>query len=197
MANKVPGFRIKTSCIKVIKSTYKAKVGSNSCRMRGMTQYQEAERKARREASKTRVASMPEPGAGATEEHPVRRTRHALPKHPRASASYGEPSSKKARKGSEAEDLARMPEIIPPSTEEQEEEEEEEEAVFAIHPRGLRSRSPTIFAEGEPAGQSPMAEGAHQPATSLAQERGIEEQQPGSLSVLMPTSRAQPYHLRS
>ena len=34
MANKVPGFGINTSCIKGIKSTYKAKVGSKSCQMR-------------------------------------------------------------------------------------------------------------------------------------------------------------------
>jgi len=47
--------------------------------MRGMTEYQEAESEARREASRTGVASMSEPGAGAVEEHPVWRTRHALP----------------------------------------------------------------------------------------------------------------------
>ena len=75
MANKVPGFGIKTSCIKVIKSTYKAKVGSNSYQMRGMTEYQKAEKKAereaRREASRTGAASVSVFGARAAEEHPV------------------------------------------------------------------------------------------------------------------------------
>ena len=62
MANKVPGFGINTSCIKDIKSTYKAKVGSKGCRMRGMTEYQEVEREVKREArrgsSRIGVASM-------------------------------------------------------------------------------------------------------------------------------------------
>ena len=52
-----------------------------------------------------------------------------MPKHPRASASQGEPSPKKVKKGSEAEALAQTPEMIPPRIEEQEEEEEEEEEV--------------------------------------------------------------------
>ena len=105
--------------------------------MREMTEYQEAEkeakREARREASRTGVALVSEYGAGAAEEHPVRRTRHAMPKHPRAFTSQGEPSPEKARKESEAEVSARMPEIIPPGTEEQE-EEEEEEAVLTLRP---------------------------------------------------------------
>jgi len=46
----VPKFGINTSCIKGIKSTYKAKVECKGCRMRGMNEYQEAERKAEREA---------------------------------------------------------------------------------------------------------------------------------------------------
>ena len=78
MANKVLGFGINTSCIKDIKSTYKAKVGSKGYRMRGMTEYQEAEkeseREARREASKIRATLVSESGVGATEEHPVWRT---------------------------------------------------------------------------------------------------------------------------
>ena len=81
MANKVPGFEINTSCIK---STYKAKVRSKSYRMRGMTEYQEdekeVERKAMREASRTGAALVSESGAGAAEEHPIRRTRHVMPK---------------------------------------------------------------------------------------------------------------------
>ena len=45
MANKVPRFGINASCIKSFKSTYKANEGSKGCRMRGMTEYQEAEKK--------------------------------------------------------------------------------------------------------------------------------------------------------
>ena len=60
MANKVPEFGINTLGIKGIKSTYKAKVGTKGCRMRGMIEYQEdereAEREARREANRTGVA---------------------------------------------------------------------------------------------------------------------------------------------
>jgi len=55
-------------------------------------------------------------------------------KRPRASVSLGEPSSKKAKKGSEAETLARMPEVIPPGAEEHEEEEEEEKGIPTLHP---------------------------------------------------------------
>ena len=51
-------------------------------------------------------------------------------KRPRASASQGEPSPKKARKESKAEVSTQMPEIIPPGTEEQEEEEEEVVPTF-------------------------------------------------------------------
>ena len=57
-----------------------------------------------------------------------------------------------------------MPEVIPPGAEEQEEEEEEEEdAVPTLLSRVLLSRGPTILAEGEPAGESTMAEGAEGP----------------------------------
>jgi len=48
MANKVREFEINTSCIKGIKSTYKVKVGSKGCRMRGMIEYQEAEKEAKK-----------------------------------------------------------------------------------------------------------------------------------------------------
>jgi len=46
IANKVPGFGTNTSCIKGLKSTYKAKEGSKGCRIRAMTKYQEADREA-------------------------------------------------------------------------------------------------------------------------------------------------------
>jgi len=98
---------------------------------------------------------------GAVEEHPIRRARHVVSKR-RASASQDEPSLKKAKKGSEAEVSARMPEKIPHDAKEQE-EEVEEEAVPTLHPRGLRSRGTVILAEGEPTRQSIMAEGAKQP----------------------------------
>jgi len=127
MTNKVPRFRINTSCIKGIKLTYKSKVGSKGCRMRGMTEYQdvekEVEKEARREASRAGAASESESGAGAIEEYPTRRTRHAVPKCPRASATHGEPSPKKVRKGSEIVVSVQMPEIIPYGTEEYKEEE--------------------------------------------------------------------------
>ena len=106
-----------------------------------------------------------------------------------------------------------MPEIITPGTEEHEEEEEEEEAVPALPPRGLCSRGSAVLAEGEPAGQFTVGEGAvvaERPeemtkraeveilsqlgisirsADSSAQERGMEAQQLGSPSVMMPSSR--------
>jgi len=92
-------------------------------------------------------------------EQPTRRTRQAVPKRPRASASKDEPSQKKGRKGSEAAASAQVPEIIPSGIEEQE-EEEEKEAVSALHPQGLRSRGLTVLTKVEPAGQFVMAEGA-------------------------------------
>ena len=54
--------------------------------MRDMTEYQEAEeaeKEARKEASRTRAASGSESGAGAAEEQPTRRTRHVVPKRPK------------------------------------------------------------------------------------------------------------------
>ena len=94
-----------TSCIKSIKASYKVKLGSKR-RMRGMTEYQEAQkevkREARREASRAGAASGSGSGAGAAEEHHIRRTRHVVPKYPRGFAFQGVPSPKKARKGSEA-----------------------------------------------------------------------------------------------
>jgi len=67
-----------TSYIKSIKASYKAKLGSKR-RMRGMSEYQEAERETEREAgretSRTEAALVLESGAGATEEHPIRRAR--------------------------------------------------------------------------------------------------------------------------
>ena len=101
MENKVPAFGINTLCIKGIKSAYKAKEGSKGCRMRGMTKYQEAEKEAekeaRKETSRTGAASRSESGEEVAEEQSTRRTRQAVPKRPRDSASQGEPNQKKAR----------------------------------------------------------------------------------------------------
>ena len=88
-----------TSCIKSIKASYKVKSSSKS-HMRGMSEYIKVEREARKETGRTEAASGLE--SGAVEEQPTQRTQHAVPKRPRASASQGEPSQKKARKGSEA-----------------------------------------------------------------------------------------------
>jgi len=44
MANQVPRFGISTSCIRGIKSTYKTKLGSKGCRMRGMDEFQATEK---------------------------------------------------------------------------------------------------------------------------------------------------------
>jgi len=117
-----------TSCIRSIKASYKIKLGSKR-RIRGMSEYQEAEREtereARRETSRTGAAMALESGAGAAEEHSVRKARQVVSKRPRATTSQGKPSPKKAKKGSEAEAPARMPEVILPGAVEQEEEEEE------------------------------------------------------------------------
>ena len=97
IANKVPRFRTNTSCIKGIKSTFKAKKGSKGCWMRGITEYQEAER----ETSRTEEAPESDSRAGAAEERSTKRIRQAVSKRTRVSTSEGEPSRKKTRKGSE------------------------------------------------------------------------------------------------
>ena len=80
-----------------------------------------------------------------------------MAKRSRGSASQGEPSPKKVRKGSEIAVSAQMPKVFPSGTEEQ---EEEEEAAFSLRPWGLRSREPMFLPNVEPAGQSTAAEGA-------------------------------------
>ena len=113
-----------------------------------MTEYQEAERETGGEAGM-------EPRIVAPKEQPARKSRQAVAKRSRGSASKGEPIPKKGRRESEAE--ASMPEVVPPSVEEQGEEEEEEEKVPALLSQGLRSRGPVIL-EGEFAGELVMAE---------------------------------------
>ena len=52
MANLVPRFGINTLCIRGIKSTYKTKLGSKDCRMRGMDDFQAAEKEERGESKR-------------------------------------------------------------------------------------------------------------------------------------------------
>ena len=150
------------SCIKSIKASYKVKSGSKS-RMRGISENIEVEREAKKEArketSRIEAASRLESRAGAAKEQPTRRTRQAVPKRPRASASQGEPSQKKGRKESEAIASAQMPEINSSGTEEQKEEEEEEETASSLRPRGLRDKGPAVWAKEEPTGQFTVVEG--------------------------------------
>ena len=108
-----------------------------------MSEYQEAERETeseiRKETSRTGAALVLESDAGDAEEHPVRTARQVVSKRPRAFIFQGEPSPKKAKKRSEVEASAWMPEVIPPGAEEheEEEEEEEEEVVPTLRSRGL------------------------------------------------------------
>ena len=162
MANQVLELAINTSCIRGIKSTYKIKLGSKGYLMRGMDKFQAAEKEeggeSRREVSGTGTAAAePEPLIVMTKEQPAKKSRQVVAKHSRGSASQGEPRSKKARKGSEAE--VSLPEVVPAGAEEQEEEKEEEEGeVLSLSSRGLRCRGPTILAEGEPVCEPVMAE---------------------------------------
>jgi len=147
-----------------------------------------------------------EPRTVAPKGQPAKKSRQAMAKHSRGSASKGEPSPKKARRESEAETL--MPEVVPPGVEEHGEEEEEEEEVPVLRSRSLRSRGPVILEEGELAGEPVMAEEVErievdlvmkddvkipgvsiQPGPYSAYGRRVEVQQPGSPSVLMPTLR--------
>ena len=100
----MPGFEINTSCIKSIKASYKDKLESNK-RMRGMDEYQVAETETGGEA---RIG----PRSVAPKGQPIKKSRQAVSKHSRGSASKGEPIPKKARKESEAE--ASMPKVVPP-----------------------------------------------------------------------------------
>jgi len=98
-----------------------------------------------------------------------------VPKRPRAATSHGEPSPKKAKKGSEADAPTQMPEVIPSGAEEHQEDEEEEEgeATPILRPHRLRSTSPAILTKEEPAGESTMAEGVEW-SKEEAEELGVE-----------------------
>jgi len=151
LTSRVPGFRINTSCIKSIKASYKAKLDSKK-RVRRMTEYQEAERETtgkvemepRREVSRTGATTTePKPRVIASKEQSTRRSQQVMAKRPRGSTSRGEPSPKKANRGSEARASTQMSEVVSPGAEEQEEEEEEEEeAVPTLHSRGLVVEAP-------------------------------------------------------
>ena len=62
-----------TSYIKSIKASYKVKSSSKSC-MRGMSEYKEAEKEVKKEASRAGATLESEFGVGAAEEHPIWRT---------------------------------------------------------------------------------------------------------------------------
>ena len=135
----MPDFGINTSYIKSIKASYETKLESNK-HVRGMDEYQAAERETGGEAGMG-------PRAAAPKRQPVKKSRQAVSKRSHGSASKGEPIPKKARRESEAKAL--MPIVVPPGIEEQGNEEEEEEEVPVLHSRGLRSRGPEILEEGE------------------------------------------------
>ena len=109
----MPGFRINTSCIKSVKASYETKLESNR-RVRGMDEYWAAKRETGEETGM-------EPRTIALKGQPTKKSRQAVAKHSRGSASKGEPIPKKARRESEAE--ASMPKVVPPGVEEQGEEE--------------------------------------------------------------------------
>ena len=157
-------FGINTSCIKSIKVSYETKLESNK-RMRGMDEYQAAERETGGEA---RIG----PRSVAPKGQPVKKSRQAVSKRSRGSASKGEPIPKKARRESEAEVL--MPKVVPLGIEEQGKEEEEEEEVPNLRSRGLRSRYPVILEEGEFADEPVMAEEVEQPEVDLMGRDGVE-----------------------
>jgi len=141
------GFGINTSCIKSIKASYETKLESNK-RMRGMDEYQVAERETGGEAGMG-------PWAVAPKGQPAKKSLQVVSKRSRGSAFEGESFPKKARRESEAE--ASMPKVVPPGVEELGDEEEEEEEVLVLRSRGLRSRGPVILEERELTGEPVMA----------------------------------------
>ena len=123
-----------------------------------------------------------------------------MSKRSRGFASKGEPTLKRDKRESEVE--ASMPKVVPLGIEEKGEEEEEEEEVPVLRSRGLRSRGPVISRrESSRINPSWLRRSSDlnltfeipgistQPGPSLVHERRVEVQQPGSSSVLMPTSR--------
>ena len=91
----MPDFGINTTCIKSIKASYEIKLESNK-RVRGMDEYRAAERKTGGEAGM-------DPRTVAPKGQPVKKSRQAVAKRSRGSASKGEPILKKVRRESEAE----------------------------------------------------------------------------------------------
>ena len=69
----MPGFEINTSCIKSIKASYETKLESNK-RMRGMDEYQAAERETGGEAGM-------EPRTVASKGQPAKKSRQSVAKH--------------------------------------------------------------------------------------------------------------------
>jgi len=176
-ASKMPGFLINISCIKSIKASYKDKLASNK-RVRGMKEYQAAEK----EAGGETVAG---PRAAAPKEHPAKKSRQAVSKRSHGSTSKSEPIPKKARREPEAG--ASMPEVVSSGIEGQREEEEEEEEIPLLLPRGLCNRGPMILEEGELADEPATAEETERPEVDLIGRDDVEipgvSSQPGSSSV--------------
>ena len=86
----MPSFGINTSCIKSIKESYETKLESNK-RMRGMDEYQAAERETGGEVGMG-------PGATSPKGQPAKKSRQAVSKRSRGSTSKGESIPKKARR---------------------------------------------------------------------------------------------------
>ena len=82
----VPGYRMNTSCIKAIKSTYNAYKGSKTTRKKEMNEYLEAEK----EADTYEVAQESERGVETTEERSAGKSRQAVAKQAQPSSSEGE-----------------------------------------------------------------------------------------------------------
>ena len=84
LASRMPGFGINTSCIKSIKASYKDKLESNK-RVRGMDEYQTAERETGGEVGMGSKAAAPKG-------QPAKKSRQAVSKRSHGSTSKGEPT---------------------------------------------------------------------------------------------------------
>ena len=135
--------------------------------MRGMDEYQAAEKETGGEAGMG-------PKAAGPKGQPIKKSRQAVSKRSHSSASKGEPIPKKVRRESEVK--TSMPKVVPSSIEEQREEEEDEEEVPLLRPRGLCSRGPVILEEGGLAGELVMAEEAERPEVDLVGRDDVEIQ---------------------
>jgi len=95
VTKKVPGFGLNTSCIKSIKSSYKAKSGSKGSCMQGMSKHIPT----KREAGEQGVAAEPESGTRTAEERPTRKTPKPWPNAPNLLLPKMSPPRRRHRKG--------------------------------------------------------------------------------------------------